>query len=302
MEELQRFKKLFDEQGTLIEHDSFARYTSWRVGGKIALTFLPTTMETAIAAFQYICQHKLPYKIIGKGSNILPKDKTFAGIVLNLTKIKDNFEQLSETRFMIGAGYALQPLCRLLAKKGYTGHEFLSGIPGTIGGAIVMNAGTPQGEIKDILVQATVVDATGTIRKLSNADLAFAYRTSKLKQTPEFLIVSGDFYFEKEDVAGASLEEIQTARAIRKEKQPLEYPSCGSVFRNPEGAYAGALIEAVGLKGFRIGDAQISEKHANFIINLGNATATDIRTLIEKVQTTVWQEKGIQLVTEVEFL
>lgn len=301
MKTIEDFIEAFSNRGKLIEDGTFAQYTSWRVGGPIRLVFFPNEIEDAIAAFQYIKKHDILYKIIGKGSNLLAADATFPGIVVNLTKIKANFEQISETRFTIGAGYALQSLCRLLAKMGYTGHEFLSGIPGTIGGAIVMNAGTSQGEIKDILIQATIVDAQGNMRKLSNTDLAFGYRTSKLKTESEFLIVASDFYFEKEAVAGTALAEIQSAKKIRKEKQPLEFPSCGSVFRNPENNYAGALIEAVGLKGYRIGDAQISEKHANFIINLGKATAADIKALILQVQETIQAEKGISLHTEVEF-
>lgn len=301
MTKITDFITMFQEQGKMLEHTSFAAHTYWRVGGAIRVMFFPDTMDAAMHAFSYLRKQEIPYKIIGKGSNLLASDQTFAGVVLNLTKIKANFEQTSETRFTIGAGYALQPLCRMLAKMGYTGHEFLSGVPGTIGGAITMNAGTPEGEVKDILVSATIVDATGAIKQLSNQELAFAYRTSLLKKQQDMLIVSGDFYFEKEQEAGFSLEKIQTAKDVRKTKQPLEYPNCGSVFRNPDGNYAGALIEAVGLKGYRLGDAQVSEKHANFIVNLGQATATDIHSIIMKIKETVLAEKGVTLETEVEY-
>ena len=298
---LDLFKESFQEKGHILEDVYFSSYTFWGVGGKISLLFFPESMETAVAAFQFIRKHQLPYKIIGKGSNLLVSDDDFVGVVLNLTKLKEQLIQTSEHRFTIGAGEMLQPLCRKLAKMGYKGHEFLSGIPGTIGGAIIMNAGTPEGEVKDILIQATVVDTAGEIHKLSNSDLDFGYRTSRLKKEGNYFIVDADFYFEKEEIAGSTLKKIQADRKLRRAKQPWDLPSCGSVFRNPEGNYAGALVEAVGLKGFRIGDAQVSELHANFIVNVGEAKAADVRAVIEHVQATVLREKGIQLETEVEF-
>jgi len=302
MEKIAAFIEKFHNRGKILEDEKFTKYTSLGVGGPIQIVYFPSTNEDVIDAFRFVKAEDIPYKIVGKGSNLLPVDEPFDGIVFNLTKIEAKLEQTSETRFTIGAGYALQPLSRMLAKEGYTGHEFLSGIPGTIGGAIFMNAGTPEGEIKDILIQATIVDATGTLRHISNEDLAFGYRTSALQGREDFVILSGDFYFEKEAVAGSSLENIKQAKIIRKQKQPIELPSCGSVFRNPPGEHAGALIEAAGLKGFQLGGAQVSEKHANFIINTEGASAEDVRALIFYIQSTIKETTGIELQPEVEFM
>jgi UDP-N-acetylmuramate dehydrogenase len=302
MDKITAFAEAFATRGKVLTAEKFAKYTSLGVGGSIRLVFFPSTNEALIDAFQFIKRENITYKIVGKGSNLLPDDETFEGIVLNLTKIEPKLEQHSETRFTIHAGYPLQPLSRLLAKEGFTGHEFLSGIPGTIGGAIYMNAGTPEGEIKDVLIQATIVDGGGNVRNVSQADLQFGYRSSALQKSDDVLILAGDFYFEKERVAGSSLEYIKQARTVRKEKQPIELPTCGSVFRNPPGGYAGALIETAGLKGFQIGGAQVSSKHANFIVNRGGASAADVRALILHIQATIKEETGIELLPEVEFM
>jgi len=302
MDKITAFAQKFETRGKILLDEKFAKYTSLGVGGPIRLVFFPLTNEDVIEAFQFIKRENINYKIIGKGSNLLPRDDMFEGIVLNLTKIEPKLEQMSETRFAIHAGYPLQPLSRFLAKNGYTGHEFLAGIPGTIGGAIFMNAGTPEGEIKDVLLQATIVDVDGTVRNISREDLQFGYRSSLLQQKDDVLILSGDFYFEKERVVGSSLEYIKGAKSVRKEKQPIELPTCGSVFRNPPGGYAGALIEAAGLKGFEIGAAQISHKHANFIVNRGGASAADVRALIVHIQETIKKETGLELQPEVEFM
>jgi len=302
MDKVTVFINHFGNRGKILEHEQFAKYTSLGVGGPVRLVYFPHTLDDVTEAFAFIKSQDITYKIVGKGSNLLPEDTLFDGIIINLTKLEMKLSQTSETRFTISAGYGLQPLSRHLAKEGYTGHEFLSGIPGTIGGAIFMNAGTPEGEIKDILIQATVVDEMGVISEMSNHELKFGYRSSSLQQQNDLLILSGDFYFEKELTPGQSLQDIKQAKIIRKQKQPLEFPSCGSVFRNPPGEHAGALIEAAGLKGFQIGGAQVSEKHANFIINRDGASAEDVRTLIFYIQSKIKETTGIDLQPEVEFM
>ena len=298
---MEDFKKNFATKGKLLAQESLAKYTSWKVGGKAKYMFFPTDSTTLKEAIEYLSLHEIPWKILGNGSNILISDKYFDGVVIILTKLV-SIERQSQHRFIIEAGVSLPRLCRQLAKIGLTGHEFLSGIPGTIGGAVVMNAGTPAGEMKDILISAQVLDTeTGIIRIFSNAELEFSYRHSILKQQNKYVILSVDCFFAEEQEAGASMQIIKMNKKKRENAQPLNFPSCGSVFRNPENNFAGKLIEQVGLKGYSIGAALVSPKHANFIVNTGDATATEIRALIELIQTKVEAETNIYLSTEVEF-
>lgn len=295
------FIHIFSEEGQIEESATLSSYTTWRVGGIAAIIFSPFTVEALQRAIQYAITHGVEYKIFGKGSNILASDKPYNGLIISLGKIKDKIERQSETRFTIGAGMGLPQVSRYLAKNGYTGHEFFSGIPGSIGGAIVMNAGTPKGEIKDVLVQAVILNEHGEIERWSNKDLAYQYRHSVLKKRPNAVVVAGDFYFTKETVAGSSLEKIKTEKTARLLKQPLNYPNCGSVFQNPTGNFAGNLIESAGIKGYQVGGAMVSTMHANFILNTGEATAQDIADVIAYVQQKVFETSGIQLKTEVEY-
>ncbi|MGL5043159.1 MAG: UDP-N-acetylmuramate dehydrogenase [Culicoidibacterales bacterium] len=298
---MKAFITMFEKRGLLQIDRPLAKYTTWRVGGNADIIFSPCDEGALVDCIGYLMSAKIPYKVIGKGSNLLVADAGFRGVIILLDKLKPFIMQVSLTRFEISAGMGLQQVSRYLALNGYTGHEYFSGIPGTIGGAIVMNAGTPSGEISDALIQCRVLTEKGEIVNLSHKQLSFEYRNSIIKNS-NTIIITGDFYFEKEQVVGESLELIKKQKQIRQSKQPLNQPSCGSVFQNPEGHFAGNIIESIGLKGYKIGGAQVSPMHANFIVNTGEATGADIYNLIEYVKLAVLQETNCSLKTEVEYL
>ena len=216
--------------------------------------------------------------------------------------MNNKIEQQSTNRFIVGAGFGMQQLSRYLAKNFYKGHEFFSGIPGSIGGGIVMNAGTPDGEMEDVLVRAQVITPEGDLIWMGPEELMFKYRSSFIKHHPDYTIVAGDFYFELEDESerGNSMQVVKDHKTARRLKQPLSSPSCGSVFQNPAVGYSGQYIEAAGLKGYEIGGAQVSLMHANFIINTGTATAQNLHDLIRHIQETILEKDGVALETEVE--
>lgn len=286
--------------GTFFRNKSIASYTSWKVGGVADVIIFPETIEKLKKLLQFITNENIAYKVIGRGSNLLVSDERFQGIIICLTKLEPQFIQVTENRFSLGAGASMQKISRMLAKKGYTNHEFMSGIPGTIGGAVYMNAGTNVGEIKDVLIQADVLLFNGTIQKMSNVELEFTYRSSILKKKSLGIVLAVDAFFPR-DEKGDSLKKITEMQMKREQAQPLNYPSCGSVFKNPEGLYAGELIESLGLKGYTLGGAQVSEVHANFIVNKDKAQAADIKKLIELVKEKIWNAYRIELQTEVEY-
>ncbi|GBU10602.1 UDP-N-acetylenolpyruvoylglucosamine reductase 1 [Erysipelotrichaceae bacterium] len=296
------FVNIFSEKGLLKRNEILAKYTAWKVGGPADILFMPFTIEGLQEAIIFVNAHAIPFKIIGKGSNILVSDAGFRGIIILLNELNLEIIEQSVTRFLIPAGNSLKQISRMLAQKGNTAHEFLSGIPGTIGGAIVMNAGTPAGEIKDALIQVTVMDSMGEMSKMSKSMIEYEYRHSIFHTRKDLIVLEGDFHFPKEEIKGSSLAKIKVDSKLRKIRQPLNYPNSGSVFRNPENGHAGAMIEQLGLKGLRIGGAKVSKLHANFIINTGDANAEDILILIQTIQNRVFEAYGVSLNTEVEYL
>jgi len=272
-------------------------HCSYRTGGKAEFYAAVQTNEDLADALKFAAEKKLEITVLGGGYNVLISDNGVKGMVIDTTGL-NGYTVVDGAQVYAGAGIVIDELAAKTAENGLCGMEEMSGIPGCVGGAVKMNAGAFSTEIKDIAVYVDMMDFDGRGHRVSNADAGFGYRRAEgLKG-----IVLGALFGLKKGVA----EEIKNRRieilAKRAEKQPLHLPSCGSVFKRPEGNYAGTLIEKCGLKGFSIGGAQVAEKHANFILNTGNATADEIYRLIKHVQDTVEKETGVRLEREVRFI
>ncbi len=242
----------------------------------------------------------LPYYILGKGSNVLFADEGYPGVIIEIGAGMEKVERIGDTGIRAQAGVSLSALAAFAAREGLSGLEFAGGIPGTLGGAVTMNAGAYGGEMKDVIVSAKVMDEEGAVKVLSCGELELGYRTS-IVQKKQLVVLEAEFLLNP-----GTTEEIQNTmkelNAKRREKQPLEYPSAGSTFKRPEGYFAGKLIEDAGLRGYRVGDAQVSEKHCGFVVNRGKATCAEVLQLIEEVQKKVKEQFGVQLEPEVRII
>lgn len=284
-----------------IERDiSLDRFTTYRVGGIAAAIVYPKNVDNLKKLLEKIKSNNIPYKILGFGSNLLFSSKRYEGILIKLDEF-DDVEFFSSTKVRVGAGYSLTKLSMQAAKKGLAGLEFAAGIPGTIGGAVFMNAGAYKSDMGYIVQDVTVLTPELKIIKLENREMNFHYRSSFLQTHPGYICLEAVLRLDKGDKTAIE-EVIRDRRKRRMESQPLNYPSAGSVFRNPEGMFAGKLIEDLGLKGFQIGGAMVSEKHANFIINYDHASSEDIKNLIDYVREKVKKEYQVELKVEQEFV
>ena len=273
-----------------------AEHTSLRVGGPVFCLLRPLDLAGLQTAVQVLNQNHYPYFILGRGTNLLVQDAGMRAVAISL---EEGFSQVAyiDGKVKAGAGLRLSRLLRFCLQQSLSGLEFIAGIPGSVGGALRMNAGTQAGEMADVCDSVYLVLSDGALVRLERAKLPFAYRRLELPSAAvvveaEFLLTPGS----REQIR----RRIRSLLQVRKEKQPWLLPSAGSVFKNPAGDFAGRLIEAVGLKGVRIGDAQISTVHANFIVNRGQARAEDILALIHLAQDKVAREFGVHLELEIE--
>ena len=280
-------------------NEPMSRHTTFRVGGEAKCLVRITDKEQLKKLVPYLHMTGQEYFILGNGSNLLVGDRGYSGIVVKLEDKRDSIIVEGE-RMKVSAGTLLSRAAAKARDHGLGGMEFASGIPGTMGGAIVMNAGAYGGEMKQIVESVEVMNREGEILVLDNDTMEFGYRTSVVKKRP-FIVLEVVLALQKGDKDGISGRMEELARQ-RKEKQPLEYASAGSTFKRPEGYFAGKLIMDAGLRGFSIGGARVSEKHCGFIINTGNATAEDIRDVIEEVQCRVKEKFGVALEKEVIYL
>lgn len=281
--------------GDIIVDAPLAKYTTYRVGGTCKLLVYPKNLKKLIELMEIIDREQIKYFILGNGSNVLFSDDVYEGIIIKL----DNFSNIEylDNLVLVGAGYSLVKLSLEVAKRGLAGLEFASGIPGTVGGAVFMNAGAYNSDMKSIVKSVTVLTPDLKVISLSNEEMNFAYRESFLQHNRGFICL--EVLLKLRHGEKEALEEVMKDRKLkRKRTQPLEYPSAGSVFRNPEGLFAGKLIEDLNLKGYQVGGAKISEKHANFIINVGNAKASDIKEIIDVVKEKVKEKYNITLRVE----
>jgi UDP-N-acetylmuramate dehydrogenase len=300
---VENLKMLFTEDKILFD-EPMALHTTFKIGGKADAVVYVENGEELKAAVSYAKDNDIPYVVLGFGSNILVSDKGLPGIVIIMKNAgyTPEIEPLADGRgkALVPAGASLSAFAKAVAKEGYKGTEFAAGIPGSIGGAVAMNAGAYGGEIKDIISSAIVMTKNLEILELSKKELDLSYRNSKILRDGLF-VISAEFIFEKGD-AQESLAIISDLNQRRRDKQPLEYPSAGSTFKRPEGYFAGKLIDDAGLRGFTVGGAQVSEKHCGFVINKSGATSEDVFKLIEEVRKKIYEQFGVCLETEVRML
>ena len=278
--------------------EPLSRHTTWKVGGPADLLIYPRNKEELEQAMKLVYRHQLPWRVIGRGSNLLVRDGGIRGVVFKLDEGFNHLE-VDETRVTAGGGYSTILLATMTSRQGLTGLEFAAGIPGNVGGAVYMNAGAHGSEISKVLHSATVLLETGEWVTLSNEEMGFRYRTSVLQNQLKGIVTEASFsleYGEREEI----MSRLTSYKDRRRKTQPLQYPCAGSVFRNPPGDFAGRLIQEAGLKGFRIGDAEVSTTHANFIINRGNATAQHVLQLIEHIIHTIDEKYNVRLEPEVQ--
>ena len=280
----------------LFWNEPMDKHTTFRVGGEADALVCVTDSEMLQKIVSYMAKVSQEFFILGKGSNLLVSDKGDRGVILDMSKGLTDVRVEGNT-IIAQAGASLPQVAVLAAEHGLSGLEFAAGIPGTIGGAVVMNAGAYDGEMKQVVKKVTVLNQTGEEMELDNATMEFGYRTSIIKNRP-FVVQEVVFELEPGDP-----EEIKKKGAEfnqrRRDKQPLELPSAGSTFKRPEGYFAGKLIMDAGLRGYRIGGAQVSEKHCGFVINVGNASASDIYDLMDEVSEKVYDQFGVKLEPEV---
>ena len=293
-----RFSNLLGNEKVRI-NEPMNRHTTFRIGGPADYFLLPSSSEEVKGILEICKEESLQYFILGNGSNLLVSDEGYRGVIIQLYR---NYGGLTVegTEIRAGAGVLLSQIAATARNESLTGFEFAGGIPGTLGGAVVMNAGAYGGELKDVLKEAVVMDREGNIFTVPVEKLAMGYRTSLVK-TAGYLVLEAVISLKK-----GSQEEIRdTMKDLadrRISKQPLEYPSAGSTFKRPEGYFAGKLIMDAGLRGYQVGGAQVSEKHCGFVINKGNATAADVCRLMADVQAKVQEQFGVTLEPEVKFL
>lgn len=288
------------EIGKVERNPLLSKYTTYKVGGKALAIVYPKNVDSLIKLLRLLKENDVKYKILGNGSNLLFSDSLFEGIIIKLSSF-DGVEFFGNNKVRVGAGYSLIKLSLLTAKKGLAGLEFASGIPGTVGGAVFMNAGAYKSDMGYVVQEVKVLTPDYKIITLENKELNFHYRSSFLQKHPEYICLEVIIKLKKGDREILN-EVINERRERRRESQPLEYPSAGSVFRNPDGGFAGKMIEDLGLKGYSNGGAKVSEKHANFIINYNKATSKDIKELIDYVHDAVLKEYNVDLKIEQEFV
>ncbi len=285
--------------GKFVEHVKLAKFTTYRIGGEAALFVYPENVLKLISLLKILKEHNIIYKVVGNGSNLIFSDLDYKGVIIKLDRF--NHLQIKDTIVKVGAGYNLTKLAYEVSKMGLSGLEFATGIPGTVGGSIYMNAGAYKTDMGYLVSSIKVLTPALKIKELFNRDLNFHYRSSFLQQNPNYICLEATLVL-KQGSKKEIIDLIETRKQRRLLSQPLEFPSAGSVFRNPANDFAGRLIEACNLKGYRKGGAMVSPKHANFIINAAKASADDVRDLILEVKKKVKDEQGIDLIIEQEFV
>lgn len=295
---IKAINKILVAKDVLID-EPMSQHTSFKIGGPSDFYLRPNTVDELTDILHICKEFALPVYILGNGSNLLVTDKGIRGVVIEVFK-RFSMIEIKGNQVKAGAGVLLSTLANQVAKNELTGLEFASGIPGTLGGAVFMNAGAYGGEMKQVVTQVTVVSREGKIQVLEAKELDFGYRHSAIQELDSIVVEA------TMELKSGELAEIKSLmldlNGRRKEKQPLEMPSAGSTFKRPEGYYAGKLIMDAGLSGYSIGDAQVSEKHCGFVVNKGNATFSEVYDLIQYIKKTVKEQFGVELHREVKII
>ncbi|MFV0527992.1 MAG: UDP-N-acetylmuramate dehydrogenase [Lachnospiraceae bacterium] len=298
-EQLRRqFESIVGKENCL-RQEPMSRHTTFQIGGEADYLLLPHSFEEIRVIIELCRQEAVPYFVIGKGSNLLVSDSGYRGVIIKMT---ENLEQITITgeRIEAMAGITLRTLARKAQRAGLAGLEFAAGIPGTLGGAVMMNAGAYGGEMKDVLHCIRVLNEAGQILDIPVQSMEMGYRTSVVK-TNRYVVLGAVLQLQKDDPVQIN-HRMQELLDRRNASQPLEYPSAGSTFKRPQGYYAGKLIMDTGLRGCQLGGAQVSEKHCGFVVNKEHATAQDVKALMDKVEQDVYERFGVMLEPEVRFL
>ncbi len=290
-----------NKYGTVEENVNLRNHNTYKIGGSCKYMIHPKSVNELIDLIDYLKTNNIEYIILGSGSNVILSDQHYDGVVITFKEMSNYI--IDELTYTIYAesGALLKVIALESINKSLKGLEFAAGIPGTVGGSIYGNAGAYNSSIMDYVSEVTVLDENLNIVKMKNLDIDYNYRTTLFKSTGKYIILAARFQLELGDKEN-SLQLINDRQKRRIETQPLEYPSAGSVFRNPEGDFAGRLIEFCNLKGKKVGGAMVSEKHANFIVNYDNATSKDIYNLIKEVHDIVLEKTGVDLLIEQEFI
>lgn len=284
----------------ILFQEPMSKHTTFRIGGAADVFIKISEVKQLHVLIPELVKREIPYYVIGKGSNLLVGDGGFRGVVIQLDETFDEIK-VNKDVLTAGAGAGMAKIANVAKQHNLTGFEFAAGIPGSIGGGVIMNAGAYGGELKDVVTGVRVLCRDGSVKEYTNEEMCFGYRISALKNKPEYIVLEVDIQLQPGNVEEISAK-MQDLAGRRKEKQPLEFPSAGSTFKRPEGYFAGKLIGDAGLSGFHIGGAEVSTKHNGFIINTGNATATDVKAVIETVRDKVYEEFQVMLEPEVIFL
>jgi UDP-N-acetylmuramate dehydrogenase len=281
------------------ENEPMDKHCTFRCGGNAEIYVIPASIEELVQVINLCREEEYPYMVIGNGSNLLVRDEGYKGVIIEVNSRISKIDVIGE-EIVVDAGAKLSAVAVTAMESDLAGFEFAHGIPGNIGGAVMMNAGAYGGEMKDVIQTVTVLDKEGNVRTLDVSELEMGYRTSIIAKEGMTVLQA------KIKLMMGSMEEIGTNMQMfmqrRRAKQPLEYPSAGSTFKRPEGYFAGKLIEDAGLRGYRVGGAMVSEKHCGFVINYDNATASDVIQLMKEVQAKVKEKFGVELEPEVRII
>ncbi|UPM53142.1 UDP-N-acetylmuramate dehydrogenase [Gottfriedia acidiceleris] len=294
-----KLKEILNDSSLLI-NEPLANHTTMKIGGPAEYLVIPKTVNEIKEIINLANEHEVNVTVIGRGSNLLVSDQGIEGVVIKISDCLDHIE-VEGTKVVVGAGYSVIRLATQLSRKGLSGLEFASGIPGSVGGGVYMNAGAHQSDFSTITSRAHILFPDGTMEWLSNEELDFSYRTSVLQHKRKGFVLEAELQLQ-EGSKEASTALMQKNKDYRRETQPWNYPCAGSIFRNPLPLYAGNLIERADLKGYQIGGAKVSEMHGNFIVNAGNATSKDVLDLIAYIKKTILEKFNVQLETEVEIV
>lgn len=293
-------ENIVKEKSRVLYNESMKKHTTTKVGGIADVVVLPKDIDEIKGVIKFAKENNIPYYVIGCGSNIIVCDEDIHAIIIKITH-KFGSVNLSGDVIIADAGASMPYVSQFAKKNSLTGLEFACGIPGTVGGGVRMNAGAYGSEVKDIFLEATYLDDLGNIKTIKKDEMNFGYRRTFFSDNPSYIVLGAKFVLKRGNLEDIE-NEMNKNNNARREKQPLEYPNFGSVFKRPEGFFVGKLVTDAGLKGYSFGDAQVSEKHAGFIVNKGNATCKDIVDLIHHIQKVVYEKFGVKLETEVIYI